>query len=261
MKLNANVPYIFSEKLTPNIFVWLPGFGGSKSSFKEEKARIEELGYSWLAWDYPGHGDNTEAFDFVKTCQLLFEIVDQLVMENFSVHLFGHSLGASIALMLGATLEDKKCQYKDSVKLVVSISSPEKVGDVFNMNPILSGLRSLDNMLQTKWLGKAIDWFYATPKKMGNILFDAASISKFLEDSEKYQMIDYVDKISPVPLLIAHGQKDYIVNVSHAYDLYAKAKEPKDLVILRKSEHDIHPEDVPILFNAVKKHLHVPGTM
>jgi fermentation-respiration switch protein FrsA (DUF1100 family) len=59
--------------------------------------------------------------------------------------------------------------------------------------------------------------------------------------------IDYVDKISPRPLFIVHGQQDELVPYTMAENLYAKAKEPKKLWIMKDFPHysppsNRHPE-------------------
>ena len=41
----------------------------------------------------------------------------------------------------------------------------------------------------------------------------------------------------PRPLLLLQGNDDEVVNVNHAYRLYARAGEPKDLVIVEGANH------------------------
>jgi len=47
----------------------------------------------------------------------------------------------------------------------------------------------------------------------------------------------WIDRISPRPLLIVHGDNDVTVPVSHALELYHKAKEPKEIAIIKGAEH------------------------
>ena len=46
-----------------------------------------------------------------------------------------------------------------------------------------------------------------------------------------------VDRISPRPLLIVHGDKNSFMPVDEAYHLYARAREPKDLLIIPGARH------------------------
>jgi fermentation-respiration switch protein FrsA (DUF1100 family) len=46
-----------------------------------------------------------------------------------------------------------------------------------------------------------------------------------------------VDRIAPTPLLIAHGGADWLIPPSHARALFARAGEPKSLVLLDRGLH------------------------
>jgi len=46
-----------------------------------------------------------------------------------------------------------------------------------------------------------------------------------------------IHRIAPVPLLIAHGTADWLVPVGHARVLYARAGEPKRLVLVERGLH------------------------
>jgi fermentation-respiration switch protein FrsA (DUF1100 family) len=60
---------------------------------------------------------------------------------------------------------------------------------------------------------------------------------QWLDGFEVVKPIDYIARISPRPLLIVHGDKDETVSVDDARRLYAKAGEPKKLVIVEGAEH------------------------
>jgi fermentation-respiration switch protein FrsA (DUF1100 family) len=46
-----------------------------------------------------------------------------------------------------------------------------------------------------------------------------------------------VDRIAPVPLLVAHGTADWLIPPAHARELFARAGEPKSLVLLDRALH------------------------
>ena len=50
-------------------------------------------------------------------------------------------------------------------------------------------------------------------------------------------------KIAPRPLLLVHGNRDETVDVSHAYKLYARAGEPKQLSIVDGAGHRLRQND------------------
>lgn len=47
----------------------------------------------------------------------------------------------------------------------------------------------------------------------------------------------FVGAIAPTPLLIMHGTADWLLGVHHARDLYARAAEPKSLVLVEGAPH------------------------
>jgi fermentation-respiration switch protein FrsA (DUF1100 family) len=54
---------------------------------------------------------------------------------------------------------------------------------------------------------------------------------------DQYRTIDHIAGVR-VPLFIVHGARDTVIPVAQARRLYAKANEPKTLVILREGEHN-----------------------
>jgi len=65
--------------------------------------------------------------------------------------------------------------------------------------------------------------------------FEAAWYSQ----SRRFNPISWIDKISPRPVLVVHGAKDELVAVENAHELYRKAKEPKNFLIIEDAEHRI----------------------
>jgi fermentation-respiration switch protein FrsA (DUF1100 family) len=63
------------------------------------------------------------------------------------------------------------------------------------------------------------------------------SIEDWQKGFETVTPINWVDRISPRPLLVVHGDADELVPVEHARRLYQKAKEPKELKIIRGAQH------------------------
>jgi len=55
--------------------------------------------------------------------------------------------------------------------------------------------------------------------------------------------IEYVAGVAPSPLLLVPGNQDEIVDVSHIYKLYDRAKEPKQIIILDGAEHRLRRND------------------
>jgi len=69
------------------------------------------------------------------------------------------------------------------------------------------------------------------------------SAQGWLNSFKLVKPINYVAKISPRPLLLVHGSQDETVDVGDAHRLYARAGEPKKLVIVDGAGHRLRRND------------------
>ena len=58
--------------------------------------------------------------------------------------------------------------------------------------------------------------------------------------------VQWIDKISPHPLLLIHGDKDDVVPIEHCFELYKKANEPKNMAVIPGAEHRLRAEEKAI---------------
>jgi len=74
-------------------------------------------------------------------------------------------------------------------------------------------------------------------------------------------MIRYVAEIAPRPLLLMHGSQDTTVEVSHAYKLYERAGEPKQIIIVDGAEHRLRQNEraMAIALDWLKSHAQISG--
>src|SRR4030042_727656 len=63
------------------------------------------------------------------------------------------------------------------------------------------------------------------------------SIEEWQRGFDAVSPIKWIDRISPRPLLLVHGDADELIPVGHAQELYRKAKEPKELKIVPGVKH------------------------
>jgi dipeptidyl aminopeptidase/acylaminoacyl peptidase len=63
------------------------------------------------------------------------------------------------------------------------------------------------------------------------------SIEEWQEGFEIITPINWIDRISPRPLLLVHGGADELIPLEHARRLYRKAKQPKELKIVPGVKH------------------------
>ena len=69
------------------------------------------------------------------------------------------------------------------------------------------------------------------------------SVEEWVKGFEEVSAIDWIDKISPRPLLLVHGDADEVVPLEHAYMLFQKAKEPKEIAIIPGAKHKLRLEE------------------
>jgi len=74
------------------------------------------------------------------------------------------------------------------------------------------------------------------------------SIEEWERGFETISPINWIDKISPRPLLLVHGGADELIPLEHAHKLYQKAKESKELKIIPGAKHKMRLEEAAMAF-------------
>jgi dipeptidyl aminopeptidase/acylaminoacyl peptidase len=74
------------------------------------------------------------------------------------------------------------------------------------------------------------------------------SIEEWQRGFETVSPIDWVDRISPRPLLLVHGDADELIPLEHAHRLYQKARQPKELKIIPGARHKMRLEKAAMDF-------------
>jgi len=69
------------------------------------------------------------------------------------------------------------------------------------------------------------------------------SVDEWLDGFNAASPMRWINRISPHPLLLIHGEKDDLVPVEHAHRLYKHAREPKELVIIPSAGHRLRLEE------------------
>jgi len=222
--IKFGLPYEKCEiKTIDNIVVrgWL--IPHSKSSptivllhpYRENKGTLLPLardlyinGYNVLLIDFRGHGESGgKAVSFgVKEVNDIASAIEYVRKKGFDtsrIGLVGVSMGAVAAIFYTA--------QKGGVKAVVADSGFK------TLTSVISNITRLPKIFY-------IGAFYLA------CLFAGIALS----DNDPIQ---YVDKVSPAALLIIHCKGDPLVNVSDAYALYERAREPKELWLIDEIIH------------------------
>lgn len=175
---------------------------------------LPDAGYNVLTFDYQGYGRSKGSVTRNGTIDDALAALDYLRrrpdVNSQRIVIFGQSIGGAVAAVLGAL-------RRDQVRAVAIDSS-------------FSGYRAITryHVMRNPWLTVLAWWLPYT-------------ISAGLDP------IDYVGRISPVPLLFIHGRADRIAPWEMSQELYEAAKEPKDLWLIDDLDHtevwEEHPEE------------------
>ena len=167
--------------------------------------------YDVIAFDFRGHGKSGDVFTWTALEQKDLEAIISYARENKyeKIGVVGFSLGAAIALI------EAGCQK--NIDSVIAVSSPADVGNI-----------NYHFWEKDMWKDLMLN-FGINGKGKG---VRAGSLAL-----QKIRPIDVVDKLSPIPVLFLHGEKDWLVKLSHSQLLFEKAKDPKVLTIMADGGH------------------------
>lgn len=194
------------------LLLFLHGLGGSKEDALYFRAFVENMGFSIMAVDARGHGERKLSLENIKP-ELIIEYLGKTIVDNrLAIDIAFRNrwveegklilAGASMGGILGGVLAGVDKRISGAVLYVpggdlVEIMSESNV-------PMLVELRS------------------KVPRELLSL------VKPVLEPVDP---INYIDKVSPRPLLIQLGKHDDIVPFKNGMKLFEKAKEPKQLVV------------------------------
>jgi uncharacterized protein len=192
-----------------------------KNGYSELAARFCRAGFVALIFNFRGAGPSQGNIDMVGWTHDLASAIEFLDMlpevDKKKICLLGSSGGAAVSIYSAA--------FNPKVAAVVTLACPAEFnfwGNEFSPQKLVDRFREI------------------------GIIKDPGfppSIDEWLQGFETIKPIDYVDKIAPRPLLLIHGDKDEVVPVDHVNRLYAKAGQPKEVVILEGGVHRLRNDE------------------
>jgi len=202
--------------------LFLHGFGGRKEDVVNFGEVAESLGFSMLAIDAKGHGDRKSAFIGAPVQELLGFLVGSIVDNRIAIDIATRNgwvgegklilVGTSMGGILGGVIAGVDQRLSGAALYVAGGDLMEilKRGKHPMVSQIVSGI----------------------PQFM---------FSLFKGQVANIDPINYIDRISPRPLLLQLGKDDKYVPFDCGMKLFERAKEPKDLVV-HDSGHDLPRE-------------------
>lgn len=206
------------------VVVFVHGHRSNRAQFLDDLALVHTQGYGALLFDVRNHGES----DGTVTSLGLFETVDAESAVSFvrsrlpkaRIALYGHSMGAGACLLAAAETPD--------VSAVVVESAFTSLED-----NIADGVRELTGLPPFPFAPLVV--FFAEREVGANL--------------HSVRPIDVVAKISPRAVLFIHGEDDPVIAARNSRELFAAAKEPKQLYIIPEVGHagflDARPNRFP----------------
>ncbi|MDY7030336.1 MAG: alpha/beta hydrolase [Thermodesulfobacteriota bacterium] len=183
-----------------------------------------EEGFAVLIFNFRGAGESEGNFDILGWTRDLNAMLD--FFSNFPgvdksrISLMGFSGGAAVCVYVTA--------HESKISSLVTCACPSEfslIAQPERVNLFIEQARTVGIIRDTDY---------------------PPSLEEWLNGFEEVSPIRWIDRISPRPMLIIHGTNDDTIDVSHAWRLYEKANEPKEISIIEGAEHKIRTDKRPI---------------
>jgi fermentation-respiration switch protein FrsA (DUF1100 family) len=197
--------------------------------------QISGYGFAVFIFNFRGAGASGGNLDMAGWARDLGAVVDYLHalprLDSSFLALLGFSAGAAVSVYLAA--QDER------VSSVAACACPAEF-DFFSQNddprPLIDHYREIGAIRDNSFPPSPQEW---------------------LRGFEIVKPIDYIDKIAPRPLLLVHGSRDEVVDISQARRLYARAGQPKKLAIIEGAGHRLRhsQEAMAVVIDWLKSHI------
>lgn len=196
--------YFETKKKPKGTILFYHGNGENMSSHYISVAWLIDQGFNLFAFDYQGYGrseGNPSPHGTVQDGEAALEWAHNH-SPSMPIIVLAQSLGGAVALRNVIDLKDK---YPIRLLAVDStFASYKKVGRY---------------VLKRAWFTWPFQWL------------------PWIVLSDAYAPDGEIDKISPVPLLVIHGDKDQVVDYELGQEVFAQAKEPKEFWTIPEGMH------------------------
>ena len=178
-------------------------------------------GFVTLIFNFRGAGTSEGNFDILGWSRDLQAAVDFIChlerVDRSYICLLGFSGGAAVSVYVAA--------HDSRISSLAACACPADFASLSSKEDIMSDLQHFRD------IGVIRDKDFPP------------SLQEWMKGFETISPIQWIDKISPRPLLLLHGDGDEVVPVKHAHELYQKAEEPKELRIIPGAMHKLRLEE------------------
>ncbi|MBN1855463.1 MAG: alpha/beta fold hydrolase [Dehalococcoidia bacterium] len=196
-------------------------FNPEEKGYSELADRFAVEGFVVVTFNFRGAGLSEGDFDMRGWVRDLSQAVTYVtaldVVDVSSVFLLGFSGGAAASLCVAAVDE--------RVSGVVSCASPA------DFRELMQGSHLEQSLARWREIGIVRDTAFP---------YDMA---EWASGFDEVAPVGVIDRISPRPVLLLHGDADEVVDVSHAHELYCAAQEPKQLVVIPEGIHRLRVDE------------------
>ena len=194
--------------------------------YAELAQRFCHAGFATLIFNFRGTGrseGNLDILGWSRDLQAAIYFLHNLKeADKTNLYLLGFSGGAAVSVYAAA--QDSR------VSAVVTCACPA------DFHSLSQKETPLDSIQRFRQIGAIRDKDFPP------------SIEDWQKGFEIITPIDWIDKISPRPLLLVHGDADELIPMEHAQKLYRRAKEPKELKIIAAAKHKMRLEKAAMDF-------------
>lgn len=201
-----------SKKAYPGVLI-LHGFPGLALIIHDLVSALIQESFAPMIFHYRGCGGSDGKYSFLGAFSDAQEALSILIrkkeIDAKKVAIIGHSFGGLLALHTAYVSEKVK-----AVVALCPVANLEKDFSKSRTKMVLKrGLPYVSGLTMTKAL------------KEWNTL------------TKHYDPINYINKLSPRPFLLLHGDKDDIITLNCSHELFRKAQEPKKMIVVNDSDH------------------------
>ncbi len=162
--------------------------------------------YNVFLLDYSGYGRSLGTPSVAGALQDINSAMESLLqradIEHDRIVVLGQSLGGALAIHYVA-----HSPHRENIKALIVESSFTSYVDIAR------------EKLDAHWLTWPLQW----------------PLSLTIDDT--YSPLPVVSKVSPIPLLLIHGDQDKVVPLHHGQELFAAAQQPKEFWLVPGGAH------------------------